>query len=75
MFTLQELGVSEIELTLEEQSVDEEGRDLFRSSATLEDGSKIMTEDVWFGQSTEDEDEQIVRPDLTTTQQPDDLVG
>ncbi len=75
LFTLQEMGISEIELTLEAQAQDEEGRDLFRSSATLEDGTKILTEDVWFGQATSEDDEPLTRPDLTTVQQPEDLLG
>lgn len=75
LFTLEELGVSEIELTLEEHAVDEDGRDLFRSSATLEDGTKILTEDVWFAQAIDDEDEQPGRPDLTNAIQQDDLTG
>ncbi|MEP0945108.1 MAG: tandem-95 repeat protein [Rhizobiaceae bacterium] len=74
LFTLGELGISEIELQLEEHAVDEDGRDLFRSSATLEDGSKIMTEDVWFAQAVEEDEEQATRPDLSTVQQ-DDLTA
>ena len=75
LFTLQELGVSEIELTLEEHAVDEEGRDLFRSSATLEDGTKILTEDVWFAQAIDEDEEQPGRPDISNAHQQDDLTG
>ena len=75
LFTLQEMGISEIELTLEANAQDEEGRDLFQSSATLEDGSKILTEDVWFGQAVDDEIEPVVDTNPSTVQQPDDMLG
>ena len=75
LFTLQELGISEIELQLEQNATDDEGRDLFRSSATLEDSSKILTEDVWFAQTTSEDEQQIGRPDLSNVMQQDDLTG
>ncbi len=75
LFTLNEMGISEIELTLESHAQDEEGRDLFRSSATLEDGTKVLTEDVWFAQAASEDDEPLTRPDLTNVQQTDDLLA
>ncbi len=64
LFTLQELGVSEIELSLNEDATDDEGRDLFQSSATLEDGSRILTEDVWFAQEiASSEEERYLHPE------------
>jgi hypothetical protein len=75
LFTLQELGISEIELQLEEHAVDDDGRDLFRSSATLDDGTKILTEDVWFAQDISEDEEQPGRPDLSNVVQQDDLTA
>ena len=63
LFTLEEMGVSEIKLDLDADATDEEGRDLFRSSATMEDGSTIMTEDVWFAKDDPSQDERLIRPE------------
>jgi hypothetical protein len=75
LFSLQDMGISQIQLELEIQAVDQEGRELFRSSATLQDGTKIVTEDVWFAQSAPYEEDRMNRPDLAIVQQPDDLTG
>ena len=75
LFTLEEMGISEIELTLVENATDDEGRNLFQSSATLEDGSRILTEDVWFGQNIAEDDDPLKKTDLSTVQQPDDMLG
>ena len=61
LFTLSEMGISEINLELEEGAQDEEGRDLFRSTATTSDGSTIVTEDVWFAEVQEEEEYQPKR--------------
>ena len=58
LFTLEEMGLSEINLNLDENAEDEEGRDLFQSTATRTDGSSILTEDVWFAQIDDKDDEQ-----------------
>ena len=57
LFTLEEMGISEIQLELQENATDEQGRDLFRSGAIMDDGSVILTEDVWFAQ------DDVVQPD------------
>ncbi|MEM1039943.1 MAG: tandem-95 repeat protein [Pseudomonadota bacterium] len=62
LFTVQELGVSEISVALEVNVQDDAGRDLFRSTATMEDGSKIVTEDVWFAQVDLSHDQELTRP-------------
>ena len=69
LFTLEELGVSEIQLELDQNAADEQGRDLFRSSAIMDDGSVVLTEDVWFTQDEFDHPEpvdqdRIHHPDL-----------
>ena len=55
LFSLAEMEISEISLKLDEQAEDEQGRNLFQSSATKSDGQKILTEDVWFAESNERE--------------------
>ncbi|MEO0546090.1 MAG: tandem-95 repeat protein [Pseudomonadota bacterium] len=62
LFSVQELGVSEISVELEVNVQDDAGRDLFRSTATMDDGSEIVTEDVWFAQVDLSQDEELTRP-------------
>ncbi|EFL88256.1 tandem-95 repeat protein, partial [Ahrensia sp. R2A130] len=62
LFSLQDMGVSEISLKLEADAVDAEGRDLFRSTAVMADGSEVMTEDVWFMEDMS-HDERLIRPE------------
>ena len=73
LFTLQEMGISEIELTLEAHAQDEEGRELFRSVATLQDGSKVLTEDVWF--AIKEEEQEFSTPDLQVNAPQENLLG
>ena len=62
LFSLEDMGVSEISLQLNADAADAEGRDLFRSTATMEDAPTIMTEAAW---RTEDmsHDARLIRPE------------
>ncbi|MEL7271830.1 MAG: tandem-95 repeat protein [Pseudomonadota bacterium] len=76
LFTLDDFEISEIQLTLEDNAQDSEGRDLFRSTATRTDGTQIMTEDVWFADVTPEEEERMMRPDIEPLERvQDELVG
>ncbi|MFD0914909.1 tandem-95 repeat protein [Pseudahrensia aquimaris] len=65
LFTLDEMGVSEIELDLKENAQDEEGRNLFQSSAIMADGTKALAEDVWFARVDLQDDDEIVGPQVS----------
>lgn len=76
LFTLDDFEISEIQLTLEDNARDSEGRDLFRSTATRTDGTQIMTEDVWFADVTPEEEERLVRPEIDQVERvQDELIG
>ncbi len=75
LITLDEMGVIEISLELDENATDGEGRNLFQSSATRADGSSIMTEDVWFAEIQTEEDEELVRPQPIVQQPLEELMG
>ncbi|MEL6751506.1 MAG: LamG-like jellyroll fold domain-containing protein, partial [Pseudomonadota bacterium] len=64
LLTLTDMGIERIELTLDQNAQDAAGRDLFRSTATLHDGSTMMTEDVWFARKVDaDEEETKIVPE------------
>ncbi len=68
LFSLEEMGISEISVELEQGATDQEGRDLFRSTATRTDGSIIVTEDVWFAEVDPNDDDRILHADLSGPQ-------
>ena len=41
----------------------------------MDDGSRILTEDVWFGQDIAEDNDPVKKTDLSSIQQPDDMLG
>ncbi|MEL6967153.1 MAG: hypothetical protein AAGM04_07205, partial [Pseudomonadota bacterium] len=61
LISIEDLGISEISLDLDPNAQDESGRNLFQSTATRDDGSALLTEDVWFAQVDLSQDDALTR--------------
>ncbi|MEM8750169.1 MAG: tandem-95 repeat protein [Pseudomonadota bacterium] len=75
LFALADFGITEISIELQKDVTDDNGRDLFRSTATRADGSQLLTEDVWFAQQIEESDPvKGLQPEPSRVHQEDALV-
>ena len=71
LFTLADFGIEAISLSTRTE-IDGEGRELMRADAVRTDGTRVMTEDVWFGV---DEDQALrLRPSDDDLRMPEEVV-
>lgn len=75
LFTLEEMGIVELSVKLNDSAQGSDGRNLFQSTATRADGSTLLTEDVWFASQLADKDDEATRIEPLVPQPLEELLA